>query len=190
MRAFMSGPKPENNPARPADNKKPSEAKPNDKLMVVKGVDYDDLKKALIEFCNLYNNEKFQALLHLTKISDREFAITFPYDIDFEIYCYFVNYIYYPMDIKWKPTVTAWTTTKQGDTWIEENAMNKKVMLFVPENDAEHDNVFMTTEDNTGYKLGFAMGENSQPLDTPKINFMPPTVDQNTLSGKQTEDFQ
>ena len=129
-------------------------------------------------------------MLHLTKISDNEFAITFPYDIDFEIYCYFVNYIYYPMDIKWKPTVMAWATTNHGDTWVKEDAMNKKVILFVPEDDTEYDNVFMTTENNIGYKLGFAIGENSQRLDAPKITFVTPTFDVNTFPGKQTEDFQ
>ena len=97
--------------------------------------------------------------------------------------------VYYPMDIKWTPNVIAWATTKQGDTWIKESAANKKVMLFVPEDDNEHDNVFLTTADNIGYKLGFAVGENFQPLDTPKKIFAAPTIDISNLTGKQMEEF-
>ena len=130
IKSFLpTGQKAENDTSRPSPDKKPEHQKPNDKLIVVKGVNYDDIKKVMIELCNIYNKEKFQAIPRLVKISDREFAITFPYDIDFEIYCYFVNYIYYPMDIKWQPNVTAWTKTKQTDTWITDKSANKKIML-------------------------------------------------------------
>jgi len=185
-----AGQKPENETSRPSTNKKPSQLKPNDKLVIVKGVNYEDLKSALKGYCNMYNKEDFAALPRLVKLSDREFAITFPYDIEFELYCYFVNYIKYPMDIKYNPEVTAWTTTKETGGWITEKSANKKVMLFIAEDDNEHDNVFLTTEDNIGYKLGFAVGEEKQFLETPKKRYFTPPIDINTLTEKQAEDFQ
>jgi hypothetical protein len=137
----------------------------------------------------MYNKENFQAQPRLTKITEREFAITFPYDIDFEIFCYFVNYLEYPMELKWSPDVTAWTTTKSSDTWITEKAANKKAMLFIPTDDTEHDNVYMTTQDNIGYKLGFAMGEEKQLLDTPKKRYVEPSIEISELTNNEFEDF-
>jgi hypothetical protein len=179
----------EQDTSRPTADKKPNEEKSNDKLVIVNSANYDDLKKALTEFCNMYNKDKFQAIPRLTKLTENEFAITFPHDIDFEIYCYFINYILYPMDIYWKPNVVAWTTTQSSDTWITEKTANKKVMLFIPEDDTEHDVVFMTTEDNIGYKLGFSVGERKQ-LDNPKRNYNAPKFDINSLTSKQSENFQ
>ena len=191
IKAFIpSGQKPEHDPSRPSVDKKPAHENPNDKLIVVKDADYETLRKVLIEFCNMYNKESFQAQPRLIKFSDGELAITFPYDINFEIYCYFINYIPNPMDIKWQPRVTAWATTKSSDTWITEKTANKKVMLFLADDDTEHDNVFLTTEDNIGYKLGFAFGEEKQSLATPKKKYISPTVDINSLTDKHAENLQ
>lgn len=167
----------------------PTTKKQNDKLVLVKGVSYSDLKSVLTDLCNMYNKESYQAQPRLTKLSEREFAITFPYDINFEIYCYFVNYIEYPMELKWTADVIGWTTTKSGDIWITDKSINKKVMLFIPMDDTEHDNVYMTTSDNIGYKLGFAMGEEKQLLDTPKKLFVSPRLDISELADKEFEDF-
>ena len=62
-------------------------------------------------------------------------------------------------------------------------------MLFIPSDDTDHDNVFMTTVDNIGFKLGFAMGEEKQLLDGPKKKFSPPTIDILELADKEHEDF-
>jgi len=162
---------------RPSTAALPAQIKNNDKLAIVKNVSYADLKSVVTGFCNTYNKKNDQAQPRLTKLSEQEFAITFPFDIDFEIYCYFINYLKYPMGLAWTPDVTAWTTTKSSDTWITEKSANKKVMLFIPSDDTEHDNVYMTTSDNIEYKLGFAVGEEKQLLDTPKKRYAPPAFD-------------
>ena len=180
---------PDTDTRRPSQSSLPTQTKQNDKLVIVKGISHSDLERVLTGFCNMYNKKNFQALPRLTKITEREFAITFPHDIDFEIFCYFVNYVTYPMELKWSPEVTAWTTTKSSDTWITEKAANKKAMLFIPTDDTEHDNVYMTTQDNVGYKLGFAMGEEKQLLDTPKKPYREPEVELSELGNNEFEDF-
>jgi hypothetical protein len=169
-----SEPQPDTDTRRPSQSTLPTQTKQNDKLIFVKGISHADLKRVLTGFCNMYNKESFQAQPRLTKLTEGEFAITFPYDIDFEIFCYFINYIEYPMELTWSPDLTAWTTTKSSDTWIMEKSANKKAMLFIPTDDTEHDNVYMTTQDNIGYKLGFALGEEKQLLDTPKKRYVQP----------------
>ena len=93
------------------------------------------------------------------------------------------------MGLVWTPDVTAWTTTKSNDTWITEKSANKKVMLFIPSDDTEHDNVYMTTSDNIEYKLGFAVGEEKQLLNTPKRRYIPPDFEISDLTNKEFEDF-
>ena len=161
----------------------------NDKLVIVSQANYADLKKVLTGFCKSYNKEENQALPKMTKLSESEFAITFPQDIDFEIFCYFINYIKYPMEVKWRPDVVAWTTTKKGDIWTTEKSVNKKVMLFIPKDDTEYDNVYLTTVDNIGYKLGFAVGEQNQLLTVPIRAYIKPTIELSSLITRQSEAF-
>jgi len=175
--------------SRPGTEKLPVAPVQNDKLVIVDGVGEDDLKRVIVGFCNMYNKEMYQALPRLTGLADTSFALTFPYDIDFEIYCYFINYLAYPMELKWSPKITAWTTTKTGDHWISERSANKRVMLFIPGDDREHDNVYLTTVNDTGYKLGFAVGEEHQLLATPSKRFSEPSIDLQSLTGKHATDF-
>ena len=175
--------------SRPSAELLPAQEKQNDKLVIVKDISYTDLQTILTCFCNMYNKERYQAQPRLTKITEREFAITFPFDIDFEIFCYFINYVQYPMGFDKAFNATGWTTTKRGDNWITEKSANKKAMLFIPSDDTDHDNVFMTTVDNIGFKLGFAMGEEKQLLDGPKKKFSPPTIDILELADKEHEEF-
>jgi hypothetical protein len=162
----------------------------NDKIVVVEYVREKDIKQVIQQFCDNYNEDRFLALPMLAKISDHKFAITFPYDIDFEIFCFFVNYCYYPKNIKYKPVIKAWTTTSPNDEWMTAQITNKKVMLFIPPDDKDYNNVYLTTSDNIGYKLGFAVGEERQLLDYPKMVFEEPSVDVKALSGCETQKFQ
>jgi hypothetical protein len=163
--------------------------KRNDKLVVVKGIDYAGLKQVLLDFCKMYNKRGLQAIVRLTTIDETAFAITFPFDIEFEIFCYFINYLQYPVEFKSIIHVIAWTTTKTGDPWITAKSANKNVMLFIPPDDTEHDNVFLTTADNTGYKLRFALGENELLLEMPAREYTPPPIGIDILAGQQFEDF-
>lgn len=174
---------------RPSQEHLPIKQKENDKLVIVTDISNTDLRAILTGFCNMYNKENYQAQPQLTKITEREFAITFPFDIEFEIFCYFINYVHYPMGFDRSFNVTGWTTTKIGDTWITEKSENKKVMLYIPTDDTEHDNVFMTTEDNIGFKLGFAMDEEKQLLNRPKKQFNSPAIDILELTNKEHETF-
>ena len=77
---------------------KPTNQVKNDKLVIVNSVKLDFLKQAIEQFCNSYNQESYIALPRLFVLNDL-YIVTFPYDIDFERFCYFINYLKYPMDI-------------------------------------------------------------------------------------------
>jgi hypothetical protein len=167
----------------------PTQEITNDKIIVVNNVNHEDIRKALTEFCNIYNKKDYAATPRLWQLSTDSFAITFPYDVDFATYCFAVNFLKYPIDIKWQAQVRAWATTKAGDDWITDQSINKKVMLFLAADDKEYDNVFLTTQDNTGYKLGFAGGKATQLLSSPKESFITPSVSVASLSTQTHEDF-
>lgn len=152
---------------RPSMEYLPKQEVENDKLVLVDHVSDEEIDSILNGFCNMYNNEKFQVLPRTYKITDSTYAIIFPYDIDFIIYCYFINYVNYPMGFDKSFEVTGWATTRKSDSWVTEQSINKNVMLFIPTNDTEHDNVYITTSDNIGHKLGFALGEEKQLLKAP-----------------------
>lgn len=175
---------------RPSNEHLPTQERPNNKLVIVDNISKAEIESILTSFCNMYNKESFEVQPRLYTVSERQFAITFPYDIEFDIYCYFVNYLHYPMGFDKSFDVSAWETTGQARGWITEKSANKKVMLFIPEDDSEHDNVFLTTDDNIGYKLGFARGGETQLLQTPKKRYFAPTIDISTLSEKEWRDFQ
>jgi hypothetical protein len=81
-------PKPDTDTRRPPENNLPTNKVTNDKLVIIEDISENDAKKILQEFCNSYNKEIYQALPSLTKLSDRKFAVTFPYDLSFTIYCF------------------------------------------------------------------------------------------------------
>lgn len=172
------------NESRPNNVEMPSEKIKNDKIVLIENVKLEDFKNALQKFCNNYNQENLRALPLLTILSENKFVVTFPYDTDFETYCYFVNYMYYPNDIIYKPTIKAWTSTNQNDNWMTNEIVNKNVMLFIPSDDKDYDNVYLTTSDNIGYKMGFAMGEEKQKLNNPRQTYAEP-IKLEELNGKE-----
>ncbi|TWR29292.1 hypothetical protein FPZ43_10040 [Mucilaginibacter pallidiroseus] len=175
--------------SRPSDDKLPTIKRDNDKIIMVENVQHDDLRRALIKFCELYNESDFAALPRLCQISQGKYAVTFPYDIDFMTFCFAVNFLGYPTDIAWAGKVRAWATTKSTDEWVTRESANKKVMLFLAEDDKDYDNVFLTTEDNIGYKLGFASGEEKQMLSTPNERYIKPKVALEDFNTLKFEDF-
>jgi hypothetical protein len=180
---------PDTDTKRPSVENLPTQEKKNDKLVIVNNITQSELDSILTGFCNMYNKESYQAQPRTFKLNERKYAIIFPFDIEFEIYCYFINYVHYPMGFDKSFEVMGWTTTKSGQNWITENTANKKVMLFIPTDDTEGDNVYLTTNDNIGYKLGFAMGEEKQLLSQPNRTFIAPNNELSELINKEQKDY-
>ncbi len=181
--------KPDTDTSRPSDEYLPKQEIPNDKFVISNNITSIEIDSILTGFCNMYNKKTYQAMPRLYKLNDKQFAITFPYDIEFDIFCYFVNYIHYPMEFEKSFEATGWTTTTRGQIWITEKSADKKVMLFILTDDTEYDNVYMTTNDNIGYRLGFASGEEKQLLDSPKKQFVKPQIEIEGLANTEYKDY-
>ena len=182
-----------NNTVRSSDFRKPTLPIDNDKIIIVENLKLDYLKQAIEQLCNMSNQERYIALPRLT-ILDNQSVITFPYDIDFDQFCYFVNYLKYAHELSlktdYKPEIKGWCTTKIGFAWMTDEIVNKNVMIYIPDWDKDYDNVYLTTQDNFGYKMGFSMGEEHLKLDKPVIPYDKMTIDLNTLKNRETIDFE
>jgi hypothetical protein len=161
----------------------------NDKLIIVTDATQEDIKKTLTAFCKTYNKGANPPVPRLYQITPGKYAITFPYDLDFVTFCFAINFLKYPPDVQWHAKVRGWATTHPDDKWITEKSMNKKVMLFIPDDDKGYDNVYLTTQDNIGYKLGFAAGEEKQLLTLAKEPYVQPTINYADIEGLKFDDF-
>lgn len=178
------------NTSRPKGAKKPTELVGNDKLVVMKGIDLESAKRILEQFCNMYNQEAYTFLPRLTVLDDC-FVVTFPYDVSFTSFCWFVNYAYYPcLDLEEQiPDVKAWATGEQG-AWGQNDWVGKRVMLYIPDGDEEHDKAYLTTEYNVSYKLGFDIKYKAEKMNKVPVAFEICPVLPADLEGKETLDFE
>jgi len=164
----------------------------NDKQILVENVDYNLIKKAIQDFTKNYDNPQqshLKPISKLYKIESKRIVITFPYDIDFNIFCYYVNYLKYPMDLNYKANVTGWTSTKATDNWLNKEFENQKAMLFIDPNDSEYDNVMLTTEKGRTYKIGFAIGEGLQNQNGTILKYQPTAFSNSELEKLETEEI-
>lgn len=148
----------------------------NDKLITVKNVSLDLLKQAIEDFTNNYRNSKSAFPPPYTKIhiiDNTSFIISFPENIDFEIFCYFINYLQYPIDIDYNIEITAWTTTESKYKWLNENFENEKCILYIASDDNEYDNVILTFQNGTSYKLDFGGNLNEFDSNTKRAYELP-----------------
>ena len=136
----------------------------------------------------MYNQERIAATLNLVRVSDSEFAITFPYDISFPLFCFLINYMAYPENIFYEADVKAWATVRDNEEWITENTAGRKIMLYLPANDTEYDNVCLITEDNFSCKLDFSRGR-EQKLENQLLAYSQPAIDNGQLLYKSSEEI-
>lgn len=169
----------------PADGLLPEEKVANDKLIVVEGMNEGYIKKVIQVFCGWHNREMLQVIPVVTKMNDQLFAITFPYDISFDIFCFLINYLNYPKGYNRRFHALGWATTRSADMWMTEENAGKQVVLFVPDLDTEYDRVFMTTADHTAYQLRFAE-DAAQLLEYPDTPYRMPLFTTNDLAGRET----
>ncbi|MBZ4187424.1 hypothetical protein [Niabella beijingensis] len=169
----------------PADGSLPEDKVANDKLIVVEGMNEDQIKGIIRDFCGWHNREMLQLIPVVTKMTDQLFAITFPYDVSFDIFCFLISYLNYPKGYTRRFHTMGWATTRLADMWMTEENAGKQVLLFVPDRETAYDRVFMTTADQTTYQLGFAE-EAAQLLQYPDMSYRMPLFTAHDLAGRET----
>lgn len=122
----------------------------NDNLIIISGGTYNDVKKALQQWIDLYSENLQDGLtFKLFKNGSGNYVILADERLDNERFYYLVNYMYYPEGIRYKIDIEGFTTGE------EKNALqNQKLLVYISSTDKEGDNVFVATANNN-YKIDF-----------------------------------
>lgn len=122
-----------------------------DNLIFIKGGSYNDVKKALRQWIDLYSeNFDKDLVFELYKSGRGKHIIKADKKLDNEQFFYLVNYLHYPEGIKYKIEIEGFTIGKD-----QKEFFNQPILVFVPENDTEGDNVFVVTSENQTLKVDF-----------------------------------
>ena len=133
---------------------------PNDKIITIKDARAAGLKIALQKFCAMYDKEELEAIIKLHDLGNNIYALTFPYNINFGIFCFLVNFLHYPDagDTAEHGQILAWANVDDKT----QAAYGQNAMFFIPQWDEEHDNCYCVTDYGRYYKIPFTdlkMGE-------------------------------
>lgn len=120
-------------------------------LIIIQGGAYNDIKKALRQWIELYSKDIEEGIvfqlfkkgrgLHLIKADNK---------LDNERFFYLINYLKYPENIQYDATVEGFT--KGGS----ENVLkNKNLLVYISPTDNEYDNVLIATSENENFKVDF-----------------------------------
>ena len=137
-----------------------SERNGGEAIIRVRGVDKEQMNRAIEDFIKLYSDTGNPPSRPLIQASADGLLLSFPMvngvaDTDFEMFCFWVNYITLESDGK-KNDVIGWY--KMGDVKPPKTnqAIGQRTLcLFVPEDDTEGDNIYFVTEDGTCCKHSF-----------------------------------
>jgi hypothetical protein len=126
-----------------------------DNLIKIKGGSYDDIKKALQQWIMLYSRDlESNIKFELYKIGQENYLIAADKRLNNEKFNFLINYLRYPEGINYNISIEGYSTVRDEKLYPK-NLLNKKIIVYVPDNDKEYDNVFVTTEDNETFKIDF-----------------------------------
>lgn len=122
-----------------------------DNLIIIKGGAYNDIKKALRQWIDLYSKDLQDGLtFQLFKNGSGNHIIQADKRLDNERFYFLINYLKYPEGIKYKIDVKGFTTG------TDKNQLKDKILLvYISSSDTEYNNVFVTTSENENYKVDF-----------------------------------
>ena len=122
-----------------------------DNLITIKGGAYNDIKKALRKWVELYSKDLQDGLIfQLFKNGRGSHIIQADGRLDNERFYYLINYLKYPEEIEYKIDIEGYTTGKENNI-----LRDKKLLVYISSTDKAYDNVFVTTEDDENFKIDF-----------------------------------
>src|SRR5690606_1342336 len=143
----------------------------NDKGILIEGPIYSEVKEACMDFCEMINEMEYHVIIKLVRIDPNTCLLLFPYEIDFKYYCYLLNYLEFPLYLKFNAKVTGWLTSKKIDQWIDNRSVNKRIMVYNAADKINADLVYFTTMDQIGYIVEFSSNEKAKELPSPVRRF-------------------
>jgi len=125
-------------------------------LVIIKGNSYDNVKNSLELWLGSYtdNSELDGLSFELYKKNGTEFIIKVDEKLPNEFFSYLVNYLTYPEGLEGRMNVVGYTIISDNKIFSTEPA-GAEIMLFIPEDDKDYDNVYWVTRSGHVYKTDF-----------------------------------
>ena len=130
----------------------------NDKVIVVNGWDEAQLRVIIDGFMDERDSggPDYEIELHQNETGD--YRLAFPQDIHQSEFAALVNYLQYPIEFgipEHDIAAVGRMTLSAAFDGIPKQLIGKKAVLYVPEDDEEHDVVYVQTESGTSYSYSF-----------------------------------
>jgi|SRR5687767_2534091 len=163
----------------------------NDKLVIIENVHIDNVRNIVGHVCNLSNQQEFVIVPRIVKIKEDVTAVYFPYNISFDRFCGFINYLYFPIgpNFNYEPIIAGWTTTKLGDKWITESLENQRIMIYCDPEDREMDDVYLVTSGNVVYKCSFLLFKKKAIAVNKIMKYREPNVNMSYIEKMEYEEL-
>lgn len=127
----------------------------NDKMVILAGVNEKDVELMLRTFTDIYNSSRYDAIIRMHRMSNQVFALTFPYDISWDIFLELMDHLIYFDQTEHKAQIRAWLTLPEKC----EPIVGEYAMLYENENDKDFDPLYVTTQYNRGWKIDYETEE-------------------------------
>jgi hypothetical protein len=122
-----------------------------DNLIIIRGGAYNDIKKALRQWIELYAGDLNRDLVFkLYKNGRANHIIIADERLDNERFFYLVNYLKYPEGIEYEIDIEGYTTGRDNNEFE-----GQELLIYISPNDTEPDNVFVVTAGNKNFKIDF-----------------------------------
>ncbi len=116
-----------------------------------------EVKKAVEGFITTYSQGGNVIERPAIEKSDNCYSLTFKEGLDYDLFCFWVNYLTYSdKNKRHNENVTGWFEVSPQAKGAWEPFAGQQLMFFVPTTDKEFDNVVFMTADGTCYKQVFS----------------------------------
>jgi hypothetical protein len=121
----------------------------NDKVILVKGWNVGEIQKIINDFIETYKSDDYPSYsIEPHKEEEKLFRLTFPKDVHPTLFTFLINYLAYPFDLDFKnrTVVGGKATLSAAFDGVDSSVVGKKAILYIPQDDQDHNVVYMQTE--------------------------------------------
>ena len=112
----------------------------------------------IMETFDRFDFQNSQKELLKPRIVRREFhSLLFLHDIDYSDFCFLFNWLVYRKTTARDYSLRGWL--KESHLEVKGNSVTGPIMLFIPSDDKEYDNVYFVSSHGKGYKQEFAYAQ-------------------------------
>jgi hypothetical protein len=130
----------------------------NDKVVLISGWNEDELHKIVDNFDQGKEPDEPPYEVEIQKQNENLYRLTFPRDVHPTVFAYLLNDLAYPMEFDLtghRIVVAGKSTLSSAFEGIAASCFGRMAIIYLPENDADYDVVYMRTESGVAFAFSF-----------------------------------